>query len=56
MMTANDALNRFQREICPKLQIDSPELTLCLIDEINKLKKGDKNGNRNNITEEKKEG
>ena len=35
----NDALLKFQREVCPELSIDDPRLTVRLIDEISKLKK-----------------
>lgn len=35
----SDALIRFQKEVCPDIPIDSPEITFKLIEEINKLKK-----------------
>jgi len=37
-MQPNNALIRFQQEVCPDIPLNSPELTNRLIEEINKLK------------------
>ncbi|MBU0498186.1 MAG: hypothetical protein KKC68_04335 [Candidatus Thermoplasmatota archaeon] len=40
-MTAN-ALLRFQKEVCPEIPLNSPEITHRLIEEIAKLKQNEK--------------
>lgn len=35
----NDALIRFQKEVCPDLTLDDPRITYRLIEEIEKLKR-----------------
>jgi hypothetical protein len=35
----SDALLRFQKEVCPEISLDNPEITDRLIDEINHLRR-----------------
>ena len=52
-MQPNDALNRFHQEICPNVPLDSPEITIKLIEEINKIKGEKEHEEENKISNEK---
>jgi len=48
MISPSKSLQRFQRQVCPDISIDSPFIIYRLLEELNKKEKGSKDNEKQN--------